>query len=140
MLKFINNIVPFQNNDQIKWRLFLDDATNQFVVFDDNTNSEISRIPSGGGGGWIFAGTFNYTDWQSGTLIATIAFDTLSTGGALVAGQHITANNGAKGKVSNLQYGFFTNTSGGFEVEVSFGDFNGAVSFIIDELPLVSAN
>ena len=61
-LKFINNIIPFQNNDQVKWRLFYDDVANQFVIFDDNADAEIARIPSGGGGDTFESGTFTLSE------------------------------------------------------------------------------
>ena len=41
-MKFLTTITPFENNDKLKWRLFLDDEANQLVVFDDSTNTEIS--------------------------------------------------------------------------------------------------
>ena len=44
MLKFISNITPFANNDQLKWRAFLDDETCEIIIWDDSINAEICRI------------------------------------------------------------------------------------------------
>ena len=79
-LKFLTNITPFENNDQLKWSLFLDDVTNQLVVFDDNTNSEIARIPSGGGGAFELIATITKNDINAlagteGGFVSSVPFN-----------------------------------------------------------------
>ncbi len=45
--KYLFTVTPApsgDNDSKIEWRAFLDDTTNQIVVFNDSTNSEVLRI------------------------------------------------------------------------------------------------